>query len=319
MPLPWAGAGAKRPQAASQAARVAAALAALAASRVPAPALRSRSRLWEPRRRLSNQAARPAVAQDGRRDGRVTMSRFCHGWSIAQLAEGYRYCFDDVLCAHLALSAAPRARRLLDLGSGVGSIGLLWLGQQPRPLRAGACTLLEAQAVSVALCRETLRSCGLEDAVDLRHGDLRDEAALAGLGGGFDVVTANPPYLPAGAGALPRHVQKAYCRHELRGGLLDFCRAAASQLAPGGRFCLVHAAHRAAEVLRTLTASGFTLRHRADILARGRRKSVALVCSLQQTCADGTAGPATTEELEVQRQDGSWSEEWLALCRRVGL
>jgi len=43
----------------------------------------------------------------------------------------------------------------LDLGSGIGSIGLAWLAQRGAGAR---CTLLEAQEVSVALCQRTLSS-----------------------------------------------------------------------------------------------------------------------------------------------------------------
>jgi len=260
--------------------------------------------------------------QDLMRGDQVTINRFCHDWSIAQLAKGYRYCFDDVLCAHLALSAAPDAKRLLDLGSGLGTIGLLWLGQQPRPFSAAACTLLEAQAVSVELCRRTLKICAVEGAVDLRHGDLRDHATLEALGGGFDVVTANPPYMPARTGALPHHPQRAYCRHELRGGLLDFCRAAFGQLAPGGTFCIIHAALRAAEVLDTLAACDFTVQRRADIFARGDLKSVAFVCRRAGdacACDHGSEPQQARVEVEVQAADGSWTTEWIALCRALGL
>lgn len=254
---------------------------------------------------------------------RVTWNRFCHGWSIAQLSAGYRYCFDDVICAHFAATWAPGARRLLDIGSGLGTIGLLWLGQQPRPFQPGACTLLEAQQVSVALCQETLRHNDLTSVVDLRHADLRDSATLAALGGGFDVVTLNPPYMIPGMGTLPQHSQRAHCRHELRGGLMEFCRAAADQLRPQGTLSIVHAAVRDSEVLEALVACDFAVRHRADIFARGGRKSVAFVCSLETpgsvaSVADAV-GSCSSETIEVQQLDGKWSEQWLALCSNLGL
>ena len=44
-------------------------------------------------------------------------------WSIAQLKEGHRFSNDDAFCGFFAAEAAPDARRLLDLGSGVGSVG----------------------------------------------------------------------------------------------------------------------------------------------------------------------------------------------------
>ena len=46
---------------------------------------------------------------------------------IAQLKEGHRFSNDDAFCGFFAAEAAPDARRLLDLGSGVGSVGLITL------------------------------------------------------------------------------------------------------------------------------------------------------------------------------------------------
>jgi len=253
---------------------------------------------------------------------KVTDSHFCHGWTIAQLQEGYRYCADDILCAHLAVRSAPGAKRMLDMGSGIGTIGLSWLAQQPRPFRQKACTMLEAQSVSVALCRRTLRTCQIEDSVDLRHGDLRETLTLESIGGNFDVVTANPPYFTREGGVHPSHSQRAHCRHELRGGVLEFCQAAATQLAPDGHFCIIHAAPRVPDVLRALETCGFCIRQRVNVFFRGNCKSVAFVCKLEahEGTANAHAGASVAEEkIEVQDADGTWSPGYVDICRKMGL
>ncbi|CAK0908531.1 unnamed protein product [Prorocentrum cordatum] len=275
----------------------------------------ARAQLLCPLRPAARGAAAPA------RCPRVTESRFCHGWTLHQLADGYRYCADDVVCSHLAMEARPGARRLLELGSGVGTIGLLWLGQQPRPPPPGSCRLLEAQEVSVALCRRTLRRWGLEDSVDLRHGDLREPETVASLGTGFDLVVTNPPYMQPNVGALPRSSQKRHCRHELRGGLRDFCAAARAALAPGhGRLCLVHTASRDAEVSETLREFGFQILRRVGIFWRGSRKSVAFVAASGAPGGAATGGPGPAEEaVEVQQADGAWSPQYRGICEQLGL
>eukprot|EP00930_Biecheleria_cincta_P024250 TRINITY_DN17372_c0_g1_i1.p1 TRINITY_DN17372_c0_g1~~TRINITY_DN17372_c0_g1_i1.p1 ORF type:complete len:343 (-),score=63.80 TRINITY_DN17372_c0_g1_i1:210-1238(-) len=247
-----------------------------------------------------------------------TDSKFCNGWSISQLEDGYRYCGDDILCAHLASREAPNAKKMLDLGSGIGTIGLAWLAQQPRPFEAKSCTMLEAQNVSVALCKRTLKACNLEEAVDLRQGDLRDKVTLDSLGGPFDVVTANPPYFTDTCGVLPKHPQRAHCRHELRGGILEFCHAAASQVASDGRFCIIHAAPRIPEVLEALPMCNFSILRRVDLLFRGNCKSVALVCRPEAGAVVSRSTDLLTEALNVQDHDGQWTPAWIDLCKGMG-
>mmetsp|Transcript_13973 Transcript_13973/g.31678 ORF Transcript_13973/g.31678 Transcript_13973/m.31678 type:complete len:325 (-) Transcript_13973:78-1052(-) len=238
--------------------------------------------------------------------GAISESRFCHGWSIHQLEAGYRYCADDVLCAHFALRAAPFAKNMLDLGSGIGTIGLLWLAQQPKPWTPAMVTMMEAQTVSVELCRRTLEKCGIPaDVVRIVHGDLRDKPV-----GRYDVITANPPYMKRGSGNLPRNVQKAHCRHELRGSLRDFCQAAAEHLTANGTFCLILNSPREAEAMDIVTSCGLRIWERKGVFFRGARKSFALICRLSTASTD-VAGPLEAEDVHVFEPDGSWSPGYL--------
>ncbi len=67
------------------------------------------------------------------------------GWHIAQRARGHRHSADDVLTADFALRARPDARRVLDLGAGLGGVGLLVLWGLPAD---AALVAVEAQAIS---------------------------------------------------------------------------------------------------------------------------------------------------------------------------
>ena len=81
---------------------------------------------------------------------------------------------------------------------------------------------------------------GIANRVDQRLGDLRDPAVLEGVEP-CDLVVANPPYMSPGTGRVSPNRQRAVARFELHGDVRDFCRVAARHLAPGGRFCFVHA------------------------------------------------------------------------------
>lgn len=70
------------------------------------------------------------------------------------------------------------------------------------------------------------------------HGDLRDLSTSASSHevGQYDLVTGTPPYIPLGAGGMSVRPQKEACCLETRGGLEEYCKAAAAALAPGGCF-----------------------------------------------------------------------------------
>ena len=56
-----------------------------------------------------------------------TLDLLAGDWGIFQLRGGHRYSTDDLPTAWTAARARPSARRLLDLGSGIGSVGLVTL------------------------------------------------------------------------------------------------------------------------------------------------------------------------------------------------
>ena len=77
--------------------------------------------------------------------------------------------------------------------------------------------------------------------VEIRPGDLRDPALLAD-DAPYDLVLANPPYLPPGRAKASPDAQRASARLELHGDIFDYCATAARHLAGEGRFCFCHAA-----------------------------------------------------------------------------
>jgi tRNA1(Val) A37 N6-methylase TrmN6 len=242
--------------------------------------------------------ADPIVDPRGAADGEVTLDRLAGEWWIYQLRRGHRYASDDVLTAWQAVEARPAATRVLDLGCGVGAVGLLAL------LRLGAAarlTAVEVQAASVALLHRTLAHNRLADRVAVRHGDLRDPAALPD-GARFDLITANPPYLPAEQTPRSPHPQRAAARLELHGDVFDYCRAAARLLAPGGRFCFCHRADERRPAA-AIAAAGLGLLARREVVFRqGRPPALALfACGHEATARRADPLPLVLRDREGRR------------------
>src|SRR5439155_26048247 len=77
----------------------------------------------------------------------LTIDGLTRDWKIAQRRRGHRHSTDDLLTAWYAAEHARERSRLLDLGSGIGSVGLLVLWRSP----GAVLTAIEAQEVSFAL------------------------------------------------------------------------------------------------------------------------------------------------------------------------
>jgi tRNA1Val (adenine37-N6)-methyltransferase len=234
----------------------------------------------------------------------ITLDTLAGDWRIFQLRTGHRFSADDLLTAWAAVRAHPAARQLLDLGAGIGSVGLLVLWKLPT---AAHLTMVEVQALSHALACRTVVYNGLAGRVTLHHQDLR-----VWSGGAFDLVTGSPPYLPVGRGVQPQHPQKAAARFELRGDVFDYCQAAARSLAAQGLFCFCHTADdpRPEAAIRQ---AGLTLVRRQEVYFRASQPPhIALF-----TCA-WEGARADPPPLVIRDLGGRWTAEYLALRAEMG-
>jgi tRNA1Val (adenine37-N6)-methyltransferase len=153
---------------------------------------------------------------------------------ILQRRGGHRAASDDTLLAWAAARACPGAVRILDLGSGKGTVAMLLLQRLPASRVIG----LEALEESHHLALRNAQLNGLTDRWEPRLGDLRDPSALDGEGP-FDLVTGAPPFMPLGSGVVPADPQRAAGRFEIRGGVREYALAAARHVSPDGRVVLL--------------------------------------------------------------------------------
>lgn len=234
-----------------------------------------------------------------------TWDRLAGDWRIWQLQDGHRWSVDDLLTAWTAARARPAARRLLDLGAGLGSVGLLTLWRMAPSARL---TMVEAQDVSHHLALRTVADNGLADRVDARFGDLRDLALDA-----FDLVTGSPPYFPLGTGKVSPHPQRAACRMELRGTIADYAVTAARHLAPGAAFVACFPA-KDPRGDAAFAPAGLHLRERRLVHFRADEPPL-----LALYVATREPGPLDEPPaFYVRGADGRWTDEYLAMRAEMG-
>lgn len=163
-----------------------------------------------------------------------SLDALCGHYRIFQLKKGHRFSTDDVLTAWYGTAWCPSAQRVLDLGSGLGTVGMISAWR----LQGAKFITVEAQDISVALARKSARFNGLTDRYEIRHGDFRDPQLL-GENEKFDLILGSPPYFPLDAGIHGDHPQKIACRFEVRGTVADYCRVASEHLNWGGLFSCI--------------------------------------------------------------------------------
>jgi tRNA1Val (adenine37-N6)-methyltransferase len=153
---------------------------------------------------------------------------------IWQRAKGHRFSSDDVVTAWTAWNARPEAKRVCDLGCGIGSVLLMMAWRMPDATFVG----VEAQDVSFALLEKNVARNELNGRVQVHHGDLRADAIVTALGSDFDLVTGTPPYFPPGAALDAEDEQRAYARIEYRGGVEAYLATGARVLSQNGTMVL---------------------------------------------------------------------------------
>ena len=141
-----------------------------------------------------------------------------------------------------------RGARVLDLFTGSGALAVA-------AARAGARTVVAVDVSRRAVVSARLNARRGNVRVDVRRGDLWAPVADER----FDLVLANPPYLPSDAGHPPaRGAARAWAAGRDGRALLDpLCAGAPAHLTAGGTLLLVQSAFAGEdETLARLAASG---------------------------------------------------------------
>jgi tRNA1(Val) A37 N6-methylase TrmN6 len=235
---------------------------------------------------------------------------------IYQLRRGHRFSTDDVLTAWYGTTWVPTASTVLDLGSGIGSVGMIAAWR----LSAARVVTVEAQEDSVRLARKSAAYNGLESRYEVRHGDFRKPDVLR-TDEKFDLVLGSPPYFPLGTGIEGDHPQKVACRFELRGDVGDYARTAAAHLAPGGLFaCVFPEEQRDRAEGAARDASLVVVRRRPVVFREGEAPLVTLFAMTSASDLPDHMRNRTWAEpaLVIRAADGTVHAEYVAVKLSIG-
>ena len=162
------------------------------------------------------------------------MEQLHNGFTLEAGGDGFPLSTDSMVLAHFA--RLPRHARVLDLGSGCGTLGLLLCADDP----GCSVTGLEIDPAAHAVAQQNIERNGLSGRMESICADLRSFT-----GSGFPVCISNPPYFSGG----PASTRHPTARREDTCQPDDLFEAAAKALRYGGDFFLVHKPERLAQLI----------------------------------------------------------------------
>ena len=162
------------------------------------------------------------------------MEQLHNGFTLEAGGDGFPLSTDSMVLAHFA--RLPRHARVLDLGSGCGTLGLLLCANDP----GCSVTGLEIDPAAHAVAQQNIERNGLSGRMESICADLRSFT-----GSGFPVCISNPPYFSGGPASTrhPTARREDTCQPE------ELFEAAAKALRYGGDFFLVHKPERLAQLI----------------------------------------------------------------------
>ncbi len=218
---------------------------------------------------------------------------------LLQPQRGYRVAIDAVLLA--ASVDAANGQRVLDLGAGVGAVGLCITS------RAAGCSVMgiELQPPLAALAERNAILNGLQRRVRTIVHDLAQP--LPESLGPFEHVATNPPYLAAAVADPSPHPVKALATVESSADLERWLAVAVQALLADGTLTMIHRLDRLSEIMARLDMLGWhditvkRLPPAARVLVRARRGAHARRHTSPPLVLHGSDGRYTDEAEAVLR------------------
>ena len=230
------------------------------------------------------------------------------GLRLIQKPTDFCYGVDAVLLADFAAGISKKQNTIIDLGTGTGVIPIILSHKTSAEQIYG----VEIQQDSYERALRNVKINGLDDRLEMVCCNVRDIRNF--VRSGFDVVTANPPYMEMGSSIINDITAKTIARHEIHANIEDFIAAAEFLLGDRGELFMVHRPSRLADIMY------YARKHRLE------PKTMRLVCPKQGQAANivlihciKNAGRELRlmDNLYVYNQDGTYTDEIQQIYERA--
>lgn len=225
--------------------------------------------------------------------------------SVLQKSGVFSYGTDAVLLGAYAASFIPEnaGRRVMDLCSGTGIIGLLLADKRKRISVLG----VEINEEAAALSEKSAEISDLSERYSVTCADLKNCRSLFEPDT-VDYVTVNPPYMSADCGYLCESDYKSVARHEILCKLTDVFAAAFYVLKSGGSLFVVYRPERLSTLFAAARKNHFEVKHMTFVHTRAGSESKLVLCECKK---NGREGLIITKPLVLYRDNGEYTDDYL--------
>ncbi len=140
-----------------------------------------------------------------------------------------------------------RNERIIDLGTGCGIIPLMIYDSA----KNNNIYAVEIQEKLADIAKRSVILNNLEKEINILHDDMQNllNRFPAEF---FDVITSNPPYIPAGKGKVSSKEEQLFARHEININIDNMTAICSRLLKKRGRLFLIHRADSLIQVIMVL-------------------------------------------------------------------
>jgi len=162
-----------------------------------------------------------------------------------QKRKGYRFSLDSLLLAHFI--SLNNIKNAVELGCGNGVVTMILAVSFPNVNFTG----VEIQKDLADLAKKNVHLNSVEDNVAIL---MANAAKISNYfpAQSMDAVYFNPPYRKLNSGRINPDAEKAIARHEIKGSLTIFLKAAQYLLKPSGKLFAIYPAKRMVELISKL-------------------------------------------------------------------
>ena len=226
------------------------------------------------------------------------MEQLPNGYTLSIPEGEFPLSTDSVLLAHFA--RLPRNARVMDLGSGCATLGLLLCSQREDCHITG----VELSQAAHMGALENIRRNALEARLESICTDLRRIPQLYPAGS-FHCCVSNPPYFSAG----PASSRFPQARQERECTLAQLMQSAAWVLKFGGDLFLVHRPERLGEIIARAAEQGLEAKRLCHVRHTPGAPTNLILLQLRKGAKPGLLW----QELVLHNPDGSPTEEYRSI------